>query len=307
MNMADDAWWMHAGSFSTHDEWLLWCAVTNMTPCLAFKPWGEGGLGMTFFCIRGDILHSMDLGVTIEVLGNVFHTMTKDPVAPETEPIVPGDTPEDRTSRLWSEVKAQYQSRGTAVQLSGLERTWFFHGDNGFPVLSHVKAAEARHLAPVAFAVWRLFYDRENEHHVLVDRVLKCVVRCYNLLAHDGCYLPPESVLPFMQNMTLLLRTSLALQRKALRLKVVEWRFLPKHHYCYHIAVEAKYQSPRLAWTYGGEDFVGKLAVLGAAARHGQRKELRAGAVCTKYTLGLQLRWVMRRDGVIPVASSELP
>lgn len=307
MCLTDDSWWMDtgAGSFEDHNEWLTWCGLLDTVPCLVFQPWAVGGLGMSFFCVRGDVLHSLDLGVTIEVLGNVFHTMTKDPVA-GAEPIIAGDTPESRTATLWCEIKAQYREQGTAVQLSGLGHSWFYHGVAAFPVLSHVKAAEARHLAPVAFAVWRLYYDPENPHHVLIDRVLKCVVRAYNLLVHEGSYLPGDTAHVFKTNMLLLLRTSLALQRQAVREYVIEWRFLPKHHYCYHLASEAMYQSPRLSWTYGGEDFVGKLAVLGASARHGLKKELRAHPVSSKYALALQLRWVLRMERALPAATSEL-
>ena len=305
MHLEDDAWWMDGGSFKTHAEWLAWCTLFNTTPCLVFQAWSDGGLGMSFFCIRGDVLHSMDLGVTLEVLGNVFHNMTKEPVD-GGDPIIPGEDPQARTATLWNEIKAQYRERGTEVQLSGLEHSWFFHGPTSFPVLSHAKAAEARHLAPVAFAVWRLYYDSANPKHVLIDRVLKCVVRFYNALVHDGWYLPRDEVRPFRTNMLLLLRTYLTLQRQAVRDHVIEWRFLPKHHYCYHIADEAQYQSPRLSWTYGGEDFVGKFAVLGESARHGLKKELRAGPVSSKYALALQLRWVLRRSGALPAATSEL-
>ena len=139
--------------------------------------------------------------------------MTKEPAA-GAEPIIPGDTPASRTATLWSEIKGQYRDQHTAVQLSGLEHSWFFHGNAAFPVLSHAKAAEARHLAPVAFAVWRLFYDAGNPRHMLIDRVLKCLVRAYNLLAHDGFYSPRGQEKVFKTNMLLLLRTSLALQRR---------------------------------------------------------------------------------------------
>ena len=43
----------------------------------------------------------------------------------------------------------------------------------------------------------------------------------------------------------------------------------PKHHFFWHVAKNASYIHPRLAWTYADEDFIGRVAKVAASCVQG--------------------------------------
>ena len=70
----------------------------------------------------------------------------------------------------------------------------------------------------------------------------------------------------------------------------------PKLRYLWHIARQAAYMSPRLAWCFGNEDFVGKMAVLGQAERHGLTAVMRSQGMVKRYAMAMGLRMLFREQ-----------
>ena len=68
------------------------------------------------------------------------------------------------------------------------------------------------------------------------------------------------------------------------------WNMSTKHHYFWHIGMQAQDLNPRLSWCYSNEDFVGRISTIGMSCRYGQIAAHRSGSVMTRYTLGIVLR-----------------
>ena len=68
------------------------------------------------------------------------------------------------------------------------------------------------------------------------------------------------------------------------------WNITPKHHYFWHLAMQANDLNPRMSWCYANEDFVGKISTIGMSCRHGQVAASRSKSLMAKYILGIVLR-----------------
>ena len=68
------------------------------------------------------------------------------------------------------------------------------------------------------------------------------------------------------------------------------WSVSTKHHYLWHLAMQAQDLNPRMTWCYANEDFVGKISTIGMSCRHGQVAAYRSKSLMAKYSLGITLR-----------------
>ena len=73
------------------------------------------------------------------------------------------------------------------------------------------------------------------------------------------------------------------------------WNFVPKHHFLIHLAMEARFFSPRLAWTYRDEDFVGRLATIANKCSFGLGPARMAPRLMEKWACLMQVRFRRRR------------
>jgi hypothetical protein len=72
--------------------------------------------------------------------------------------------------------------------------------------------------------------------------------------------------------------------------KEYRYSMVTKHHYAAHFEQQAKYLSPRLTWTYGGETFMGLIASLTQACVRGRKSTIVGKAVVKKFIYAKMLR-----------------
>ena len=75
----------------------------------------------------------------------------------------------------------------------------------------------------------------------------------------------------------------------ALEAGLVLVHLVPKHHFCLHLAEEARFLNPRFTWTYRTEHFVGKMSNLAMSVSHGVRSTRLSLFCFSKYRFYLHL------------------
>ena len=86
-----------------------------------------------------DWLHTADIGIAGDVVGNIFNEVAK---------LLPGNTKEERVKVLWGKVRLYYKASHTPNRLQTLTPTMI--KADGKPPKLKAKAAITRHLVPVA-------------------------------------------------------------------------------------------------------------------------------------------------------------
>ena len=182
-NLRIDAGW-RATSWMSYTHWL-----THHPDCHPLF------LVISFFCLRFDVLHVFDLGVTSLILANVMFYASRSTM------ILDSGTISQKTDALWGHIEMLYKisgASGTVSTIGGLKESNFSdtHAPTStFPALHGIKGAQARHLAPIMLHVLRQFArpDIEVEQHML-----SCVthlVAFYGVIdIHLGRYLSDEHI-----------------------------------------------------------------------------------------------------------------
>ena len=294
-NFNDDAVWKGL-SWATHDQWLEHCRKLQKPIHILFVPFEVGGLGLSIFMLMADSLHTVELGVAKHILGNVLYYMVM------TDMMGSGfDSPEKRLAIVWSELQSVYKEHQVENQLDNLDLGMFMNlkaKTTEYPRLSSmVKAAETRHLAPCLFQVWRQFARLDkgkptfNQHEQCIDLVLKSLVRYYSIIdTSSGPYLSHEESDGLIVAVNNLISMYRCLQAQAVEKKMMMWHVVPKFHHLWHHGQQSRLQSPKASRTYGNEDVMGKLAILGASQSHGAAAARRSKGICKKYALGMLIR-----------------
>ena len=72
------------------------------------------------------------------------------------------------------------------------------------------------------------------------------------------------------------------------------WLVVPKFHFWFHLAMFARFSNPRTYWTYQDEDFVGRVARIGASVVRGTGGLKVGRGIMSKYLRVLAMRWQRR-------------
>ena len=200
--------------------------------------------------IMVDYLHTMDLGVATDCLGNLFLDFLS---------LLPG-TRADKVPNLWRRMQQWYADHRPHSQLQTL--TWeMIKKDATSPAKLRAKAAECRGLIPFGAALAKEFHNGDP-HRLIVAHLMNHLEEISVLVTY----------VPYQAEMTTqtckrfaLLYT--ALEREALEQgDSVSWRTKPKLHLLQELleytALEAG--SPSRYWTYMDESWGGWLATTGA-------------------------------------------
>lgn len=212
------------------------------------------GLDMSHFMV--DWLHTADLGVAADAIGNLFD---------EIVALLPGQTRKLRVGALWARIKTYYAETRPPAQLQGLTPE-MIRVEQKAPKL-RAKAAQCRYLIPFAAALAAEFADG-SEHRRTVASVMAFLLdtcMCLSTVPYDA-----DAAAIAARKFCLLYSS---LEQEALRDgQPAKWRVKPKHHLFVELleftAPEAG--SPALFWTYADESWGGVLAK--AAARRGGPK-----------------------------------
>ena len=204
----------------------------------------------TLAMVMVDVLHTMDLGVTQDCLGNLFWQACKFHFA--------GKTRQDRVSQLWKAIKEHYRVHKTSTQLQNLTLE-MIKQDNKAPKL-RAKGGETRGLVPFGFALACQMQEKtpcdSNENLVrmmakLLDLYMVTSLPTWNPeVAERSCR---EFLVLYRYFNTLAETTGKDL-----------WRLKPKIHLMQELFEYQGHQAgnPRNFWTYRDESFVGFLGTM---------------------------------------------
>ena len=201
-----------------------------------------------------DVLHAMDLGVSQDILGNLFWEMVWTPG------VLGGGNQEARTQALWVLVKAHYKAMKTENRLQKLTLTMI--RTDSKPPKMRAKGAETRNLIPFGVEAARLLADaRPGTRSDTIVEMVAAIFDVYMLMGLPTWY--PEVAAAAARKCALLYA---ALSAEAVAAdRDWQWRIKPK----FHMFIELmEFQSgvlgnPSTFWTYSDEAFVGWCAELG--------------------------------------------
>jgi hypothetical protein len=200
-----------------------------------------------------DWLHTVDLGVGQDALGNLFY---------EVAELLPGATHTQRVEALWAKIRQYYKEKKPTSQLQKLTATMIC--TSGKKKL-RAKAAETRHLLPFGYLLACEYADG-NEHMAAVSVLFENLLDCLQCLGQQPF---PHEKASSASRKFLAMCAALETEARA-KGDFLSWRMKPKHHLFQELM---EYQavslqaSPDLWWTYYDESWGGVLA--NAAARRG--------------------------------------
>ena len=278
--------------FKTVEAFAWHCASLNKPTHLLFQPMEQGGLGMHPQSLYMDNLHVVDLGVAMHVGGNVLHLLCYGGMLQNTAA--------ENMKQLWGEISQLYDRYGTTSQFPHLGLRSFCNPDSphaDFPKLKG-KGAQIRHLIPILAIIWSNHMDVGNRHDQHVKQMLEHLRMFYKCLDFTNAkgkhpFKPPPNIAKqILKHVESFLVHYNFLAEKSLTCVPAKhlWNLATKHHYFWHLAMQAKDLNPRFTWCYANEDFVGKISTIGMSCRHGQVAAYRSKSLMAKYTLGIVLR-----------------
>jgi hypothetical protein len=222
-------------------------------------------------------LHAMDLGVSQEVLGNIFWEAV-------LYLRMPGRSQKARVQSLWVRIKAYYAATKPTSQLQKLTKT-MVKQDKKPPRLKG-KGAETRHLVGLGVQLAQQLqdmYGTEHTHWVL--DMVTCLNKLYDMMDKDYDHAEAKR----LSIKVCVLYTKL--HHEAARDNINAWHIKPKIHMMQELL---EYQSeelgnPRGFWEYKDEDFVGVIATLALRRGGPNTPSACASSVVDRYRALLQL------------------
>lgn len=211
--------------------------AASLEPSPLFK-----AIGFSLNMVMVDVLHCMDLGVSQDILGNIF--------SEALDWVCAGTSRKNRVVDLWRRIKQYYKEFQPGTMLQGL--TVEMIKQTGKAPKLRAKGAETRHLVPFAVLLAQEIQEiREDSHGNTVLKIASCLFDLYNLFAarpvdYKACTDASRRLC--------LLFGSLDTHDS--------WRVKPKFHMMQELCefqVE-EFGSPEAFWAYADESFVGFVA-----------------------------------------------
>ena len=111
-----------------------------------------------------------------------------------------------------------------------------------------------RHLIPIVADIFDDLADKTSERDRDILAVLESLTELYTLLESDEYVFTAAQSASFYTNVWRLL-----VHHRALRIAAGDrklWNDVPKFHYLWHVAEDARFSNPRFGWCYPDEDFM---------------------------------------------------
>jgi hypothetical protein len=201
-----------------------------------------GWPGFTYAMLDVDWMHTVDLGVTLVVLGNMFldffyflggsHNNAKPTLG-----------------KILNMVKLASKSMGVSVPIWDLTMGMISAKASHWPVLK-LKAGEARYMLPVCFHMASNFFPTASAYELLRLNMLQHLKKCYELLdAFDA------DAMGFHGRAFHMLYNQLNRGALVSDPRSVRWRLYPKFHLMIHLCESG--ENPRDSWNYADESEIG--------------------------------------------------
>ena len=270
-------------------SWRTTCLRPPQPPPSEHPLFSVKGVGL--FTLALDAMHVLDLGVLQHAIANALFVLVHDAEGAQW-----GQGAPQRMAAIWVRIQELYRERGTATRLTNLD-LGFISTSGGvtthFPQL-RAKAAETRCLLPiVASILHETRCDLIQQDAPLGDFVPMRVMRqCLDafVLVKDlidaACPVPGQAVgrqiMAAMETALFSYHTLAAIEFYKERLR---WNVVPKHHFAHHLAERSAACSPKLLWTYGYEDLVGRAQRAAHACANANARIALGNAFMAKYRL----------------------
>ena len=242
--------------------------------------------GVTIFNVMFDSLHILDCdGVTCHMIANTLFSLVYREL---------GGSRQGALDTVWHRIQELYGDLNVFEKIGAMKLATFCTPgapNQNYPSLSKsVKAAEARHLAPIAYMIARE-YDRGTAEDASRTQMLKHVSQFYDI-AERADLIPSaehghgmnEALQSDLQHYSFLASISMREHR-------FEYNLVPKCHFALHLGEQSLFMNPRRFWTYGSEDFVGRLSSLALACANGVGTLRISEQVAIKYRVVMHMRF----------------
>lgn len=210
--------------------------------------------GVSFWTLKMDLLHLIDLGVASHVYGNLLAAMIYKSPLSRKQALV-------EVNKLMA---TKYTELGIAAghRLPRLNASDIFTDD--FPVLRHVKGRRVRRFAPVATHLAEGLATDERGKHILA--LCKAMEKAYDLCDKKEYIWSKAVSKQFEETCEALLAHYGWLAKNSMRKGESMWSVVQKHHLLCHYPRQCRYLAPRGCWAYGGESFMSLIGTIAAGS-----------------------------------------
>ena len=207
-----------------------------------------GWPGFTYDMFDADWMHTVDLGATLVVLGNMFLDFFYSLGGHHDRPVERAEA----LGKILNMVKCASHCLGVDVPIWDLSMGMISSQASDFPVLK-LKAGEARHMVPVCSFMAHNFFPVSSDYEKLRLQMFEQLHHCYKQLdAFD-----PDQM-GFHARCFNLLYNQLNRDALANNPRSVRWRIYPKFHLMIHICESS--ENPSNTWNYMDESAIGEAA-----------------------------------------------
>ena len=240
--------------------------------------------GVTSWSVCFDTLHVVDnKGIGSHIAGSVLHEMVYKSG--------PGQSPQNNLAAVWRRAHEIYDalsvpSRLTSLQLSMINDPTKPHA--AYPSL-HAKAADCRHFIPVLAQIALEMHDGTDASLHRVS-MLKHLARFHQICEEEGQFMSMAAAQDCLREMEGVLSHYAWLHWKAEAAGKLLYNMVPKFHYAWHLAYDARWMNPRFKWTYKTESWIGHVSHIGSSCAHGTRVSKISVPLGFKYRLYVHVR-----------------
>eukprot|EP00971_Amphidinium_carterae_P351522 6492152-Amphidinium_carterae.1 len=269
-----------------HDLWTIPGGLMSETQMVAKLParpiahLAHKGLGIAN--VAWDILHGLDLGPTLHLAGNILQDLVENEFW--------GSNQDARIGALWQRVDAIYKEHKIKSRLPHLDLNSFQHTGH-YPKL-RAKANQARHFVPVLLQLLQetpaMGSGEYVKHRLLCTQAL---ISLYQVFESAGLLLSNGEAATATKYGNEFLFHYNWLAVGSMRAGRLRWQVTIKFHYLAHMETWLAHgNNPKYLSTYGGEDFVGKIARIGKACTAGKPTYRIASLLLSKLQAGRACR-----------------
>ena len=232
-----------------------------------------------------DCLRTLELGVTAHTLANFMFDLVFKEI---------GGTRSAAVATLWNMIQELYRELGidSRNRIPHLKLESFCNRGapwSNYPELHGIKARETRYLVPV---FCKIMGDGDDTPYKQHRRACVCNLNAAYDIIDASLYRVPDSEHAKLEksiNNFLLHYTWLS--KHAFQDDLMQWSTVPKFHITAHLPEQARWVSPRVGWTYGGESMVGKISHLAMTCLDGTAAHKVGHTLMLKYGVGMHLQF----------------
>ena len=232
-------WRPTAITMKTFWAWVIFTR-SNVSPIFGWP-------GFVYDMLDADWMHTVDLGVTLIVLGNCFLDYFQDLGGTHADPT-------DALAKLLNLVKCAAKCLKMKDPIWDLTMGMIQSSSGTWPVLK-LKAGEARYMVPVNLYIATHFFPTQSRYQRTRLDMLRRLQKCYDLLQDFDAEAMGAAARSFNMIYNQLNRMALSENPMSVR-----WRLYPKFHLMIHICESG--ENPRESWNYMDESAIGDSASL---------------------------------------------